>query len=316
VKAGASIGISTAPQDGCSPDEIMKTADIALYRAKAEGRGKAIFFNSAMAEALSKRQRLQSDLEQAVREGGLELNYQPILSVQDRRVVSFEALMRWRHPKLGYVSPIEFIPLAEETGLISDMGAWALKTACRAAATWPEEIAVSVNLSAAQFRAPNVDNDDAIEQIVRDALSGANLAPGRLQLEVTETLLLHDKSETWAALGKLKALGISIALDDFGTGYSSLSYLRRFPFDKIKIDKSFVSDIGEHSDSITIVQAISDLASTLGMTCVAEGVETEEQLRLIETARCEEMQGFLFSKPVPADMVLATLHACKALKAA
>ena len=316
VKAGASIGISTAPQDGCSPDEIMKTADIALYRAKAEGRGKAIFFNSTMAEALLKRQRLQSDLEQAVREGGLELYYQPILSVQDRRVVSFEALMRWRHHQLGYVSPVEFIPLAEETGLISDMGAWALKTACRAAATWPEGIAVSVNLSAAQFRVPNVDNDDAIEQIVRDALSGANLAPGRLQLEVTETLLLHDKSETWAALGKLKALGISIALDDFGTGYSSLSYLRRFPFDKIKIDKSFVRDIGEHSDSITIVQAISDLASTLGMACVAEGVETEEQLRLIESARCEEMQGFLFSKPVPADMVLATLHACRALRAA
>ena len=171
------------------------------------------------------------------------------------------------------------------------------QTACRAAATWPEEIAVSVNLSAAQFRVPNIDNDDAIEQIVRDALSGANLAPARLQLEVTETLLLHDKSETWAALGKLKALGISIALDDFGTGYSSLSYLRRFPFDKIKIDKSFVRDIGEHSDSITIVQAISDLASTLGMACVAEGVETEEQLRLLETVRCEEMQGFLFSSP-------------------
>ncbi len=316
LKVGASIGISTAPQDGHSPDEIMKTADIALYRAKADGRGKAIFFNTAMAEALSKRQRLQSDLEQAVREGGLELYYQPILSVQDRRVVSFEALMRWRHHQLDYVSPVEFIPLAEETGLISDMGAWALKTACRAAATWPEGIAVSVNLSAAQFRAPDVGNDDTIEQIVKDALSGSNLAPGRLQLEVTETLLLHDTSETWATLAKLKALGISIALDDFGTGYSSLGYLRRFPFDKIKIDKSFVRDIGEHSGSITIVQAISDLASTLGMACVAEGVETEKQLRLIETARCEEMQGFLFSKPVPADMVLATLRACNALKAA
>jgi len=316
VKVGASIGISTAPQDGCSPDEIMKTADIALYRAKADGRGKAIFFNTAMAEALSKRRRLQSDLEQAVREGRLELYYQPILSVREKRVVSFEALMRWRHHHLGHISPVEFIPLAEETGLISDMGAWALKTACHAAATWPEGIAVSVNLSAAQFRAPNVDNDDTIEQIVRDALSGANLAPGRLQLEVTETLLLHDTSETWATLAKLKALGISIALDDFGTGYSSLSYLRRFPFDKIKIDKSFVRDIGQHSDSITIVQAISDLASTLGMACVAEGVETEEQLRLVETARCEEMQGFLFSKPVPADMVLATLRAYNPLKAA
>lgn len=295
VKVGASIGISTAPQDGCSPDEIMKTADIAL-RAKADGRGKAIFFNTAMAEALSKRRRLQSDLEQAVREGRLEFYYQPILSVREKRVVSFEALMLaapspWPH------LPVEFIPLAEETGLISDMGAWALKTACHAAATWPEGIAVSVNLSAAQFRAPNVDNDDTIEQIVRDALSGANLAPGRLQLEVTETLLLHDTSETWATLAKLKALGISIALDDFGTGYSSLSYLRRFPFDKIKIDKSFVRDIGEHSDSITIVQAISDLASTLGMACVAEGVETEEQLRSLRLHGARKCRGSCFQSP-------------------
>lgn len=316
VKVGASMGIAMAPRDGVAPDEIMKTADIALYRAKAEGRGKAVFFNSAMADALSKRRRLQADLEKAARDGKLELFYQPILSVKERRVVSFEALMRWRHDELGYIPPMDFIPLAEETGLIAELGAWALRTACQTAAAWPDEVGVSVNLSAAQFRSGSVEENGTIEDIVNGALSDAGLAPRRLQLEVTETLLLHDKSETWAALAKLKALGISIALDDFGTGYSSLSYLRRFPFDKIKIDKSFVRDIGQNTDSITIVQAISNLAGTLGMACVAEGVETEEHLRLIEIARCEEMQGFLFSKPVPAAMAPQVLDSCRQLKAA
>lgn len=312
VKVGASIGISTAPGDGTASDAIMKTADIALYRAKAEGRGKAIFFNRTMADALSKRRRLQSDLEAAVAESKLELYYQPILSVKQRRVVSFEALMRWRHPQLGYVPPTEFIPLAEETGLISDIGAWAMRTACHTAAAWPNDISVSVNVSAAQFRANTHGSNQSVEQMVKQALTESGLSPSRLQLEVTETLLLHDKSENWEALAKLKTLGIAIALDDFGTGYSSLSYLRRFPFDKIKIDKSFVRDIGQNVDSITIVQAISDLASTLGMACVAEGVETEEHRRFIEIAQCEEMQGFLFSKPVPAELVLQTLSDCEA----
>ena len=310
VRVGASVGISRAPDDGATPDEIMKSADIALYRAKSDGRGRAVFFDGTMAAEIQKKHKLQGDLDDAVRNHRLELYYQPILSVTSRRVVAMEALMRWRHNELGFISPAEFIPLAEETGLITLMGAWALETACVEAAKWPDNVAVSVNLSAAQF--VNAD----LDAIVRAALASSALDPARLQLEVTETLLLDDQPETWQTLAALKNLGLSIALDDFGTGYSSLSYLRSFPFDKIKIDQSFVRDIGRQTGSSAIIRAIVDLARTLGMTCVAEGIETAAHLSEIEAAHCDEVQGYLFSRPVPAAQVAETIAACERVKAA
>lgn len=304
VKVGASIGICSAPYDATTPDGIMKTADIALYRAKSAGRGRAIFYDRKMSDELQKRRRLQSDLEEALEQKTLELYYQPILSLDTRSVVSFEALMRWKHAEFGFISPAEFIPLAEETGLIGRLGAWALEEACSTASNWPEHVGVSVNLSPAQFGIGD------LLDTTRRALAAARIVPHRLQLEVTETLLLEDKPQTWAILAELKSSGISIALDDFGTGHSSLSYLRSFPFDKIKIDQSFVRDEGRKADGIKIVRAITDLARTLGMTSVAEGVETLEHLKQIEGAQCDEAQGYFFSRPVPVEQVAEALRVC------
>jgi predicted signal transduction protein with EAL and GGDEF domain len=287
----------------------MKTADIALYRAKSSGRGRAVFFSPEMESDLIMRRRLQADLESAVASETLELHYQPIYSLATRAVVSFEALMRWHHPEYGHIPPAQFIPLAEECGLIDDMGAWALRTACKAAAGWPDGIGVSVNLSAAQFIGTDVS------AVTRGALEAAGLAPQRLQLEVTEALLLDDRLETWNTLGVLKQLGVSIALDDFGTGYSSLSYLRSFPFDKIKIDRSFVREECRNAEALPIIRALTTLAQTLGIKAVAEGVETAEHLHLIEQCGCDEVQGYLFSLPVPLDRVSETLTAFTSLRA-
>jgi diguanylate cyclase (GGDEF)-like protein len=309
VRVGSSIGISAAPFGDRSSEEIMKTADIALYRAKSSGRGRAVFFSPEMESDLIMRRRLQADLESAVASETLELHYQPIYSLATRAVVSFEALMRWHHPEYGHIPPAQFIPLAEECGLIDDMGAWALRTACKAAAGWPDGIGVSVNLSAAQFIGTDVS------AVTRGALEAAGLAPQRLQLEVTEALLLDDRLETWNTLGVLKQLGVSIALDDFGTGYSSLSYLRSFPFDKIKIDRSFVREECRNAEALPIIRALTTLAQTLGIKAVAEGVETAEHLHFIEQCGCDEVQGYLFSLPVPLDHVSETLTAFTSLRA-
>lgn len=294
VRVGASIGISSAPHEAASPEEIMSTADLALYRAKADGRGKAVFFTASMAEELSKRRRLEGDLKTAIDACGLELWYQPIVALSTGKTIGFEALMRWHHPEFGAISPGSFIPIAEETGHIGALGAWALTTACRTAISWPEDISVSVNLSAAQFA-----SGDLLDT-ANTALELSGLPPHRLQLEITEALLLEAKPETWAMLAALKEMGIAIALDDFGTGYSSLSHLRKFPFARIKIDPSLVRGNEGRANGPAIMAAIADLAHTLEMKVVAEGIETPDHRDQVRAAGCDEAQGYLFSRPVPA----------------
>lgn len=301
LEIGASVGVAWAPEDGTTPDEIMKCADIALYGAKAAGRGRSLVFDRAMERDLKQRSLLQLDLRQAIARGELSLHYQPILDVEPQGIVSFEALLRWQHGNLGPISPADFIPLAEESGYIGQLGAWVLETACAEACSWPEDISVSVNLSAAQFRCSDVG------RTVRTALEVSGLAPHRLQLEVTESLAMDQRHETWAILHELKALGISIALDDFGTGYSSLSYLRRFPFDTIKIDRAFVMALDDGPDNLVFIRAIAALADALGMSTIAEGVESASHLAHVKLAGCTGVQGYHFSRPVPAHAVAGLL---------
>ena len=281
VVVGTSVGIAIGPADGTDPDQLMRNADLALYRAKSAGRGA---FHVAF--------------ERAARpDGQFELHYQPVLNLEHNEIVGVEALVRWRHPERGMISPGEFIPLAEETGFIVPLGEWVIRQACTAAANWPDNVKVAVNLSAAQFRSPG------LIQVVISALASSGLAPGRLELEITESILLQDSAATLATLHRLRDLGMHIAMDDFGTGYSSLSYLRSFPFDKIKIDRSFVKDIAASTGSLNIVRAVAAMAKGLGMQCTAEGVETQEQLNTIRSEGCTEMQGFLLSKPLPAHQI-------------
>ena len=291
---GASIGIAVGPGDGLSPDELLRNADLALYRAKDEGRGTFRFFEPGMDLQMQVRRIMEHDLRKALAAGELELYYQPIVNLANNEISGFEALLRWNHPTRGLVAPNAFIPLAEEIGLIVPIGEWVIKQACATAALWPEDIHVAVNISAAQFRSPG------LTQIIVAALAASGLCPTRLEIEITETVLLQDKETTLDALHQLRALGVRIAMDDFGTGYSSLTYLQCFPFDKIKIDRSFVKDIAENAGSLNIVRAVAALANGLGMKATAEGVETKEQLDTIISEGCTEMQGFLFSHPLPA----------------
>ena len=293
VEVGGTVGIALAPQDGATAEEILRNADLALYRAKEERRGTWRFFDPKMEERLRARRALEADLGQAIARGELELHYQPIVSLATGRVSGCEALIRWRHAARGMIPPSDFIPLAEETGLICDIGAWALEEACTAAARWPDHLTVAVNLSVAQFAGP-----DLAESATR-ALEKSGLAAARLELEVTETLLLGDDPATLELLHRLRDLGLAIALDDFGTGYSSLSHLRSFPFDKIKIDQTFVRDLPKRRNCEAIVAAVTRLASSLEMTTVAEGVETAEHLSRLRAAGCDAVQGYLFSRPVP-----------------
>jgi EAL domain-containing protein (putative c-di-GMP-specific phosphodiesterase class I) len=279
----------------------MKNADLALYRAKLECRGTTRFYDPAMERGLRARRALEADLAHAVARSELELHYQPIVSLEERRVIGCEALIRWRHPERGIVPPGDFIPLAEESGLIRSIGAWALGEACHAAARWPGELRVAVNLSVAQFSGPD------LAQITATALDASGLAPRRLELEVTESLLLGDDPETLELLHRLRRLGLGIALDDFGTGYSSLSHLRSFPFDKIKIDQTFVRDLPQMKNCEAIVGAVARLASSLDMTTVAEGVESEEHLSRVEAAGCDAVQGHLFSRPVPEERLVGVI---------
>jgi diguanylate cyclase (GGDEF)-like protein len=294
ITIGASIGVSLAPGDGLARDKLLKSADIALYRAKADGRGTWRFFEAEMDARLQARRMLELDLRDALENNEFELYYQPSYDLARDRIGGFEALLRWRHPKRGLVMPAEFITLAEEIGLIIPIGEWVLRRACAQACEWPAHITLAVNVSAAQFKA------SSLIETVQGALAATGLSPRRLELEITESVLLADNVATLAVLHTLRGHGIRIAMDDFGTGYSSLSYLRAFPFDKIKIDQSFVRDLEAADGSGPIVRAIRTLADCLSMRTTAEGVETYEQFKWLRDEGCNEAQGYYLSRPVPA----------------
>jgi diguanylate cyclase (GGDEF)-like protein/PAS domain S-box-containing protein len=304
VVIGASIGIALAPNDGDTTDGLLRNADMALYRAKAEGRGAVRFFEPEMDRRIQARRVLELDLRKAYANSEFELYYQPLINLSDDRISGFEALLRWQHPKRGMVPPGEFIPLAEEIGLIGPLGEWVLRQACAEAARWPKELKIAVNLSPVQFRSRS------IVQAVMTALAYSRLAPERLELEITESVLLADTEANLAILHKFRELGVCISMDDFGTGYSSLSYLRSFPFSKIKIDRSFVNDLAQRPDCMAIIHAVVGLGASLGISTTAEGVETNEQLDRLRAEGCTEGQGFLFSPPRPAieiaDLIAAT----------
>ena len=297
-----SIGIAVAPHDGEKSDMLMKNADLALYRAKQEGKGQYHYFEQEMDELARKRRETEIDLKLAIEQGQFELYYQPLYNTEQHRINGFEALIRWNHPERGLVEPIDFIPLAEETGLIIQIGEWVIKEACRQAASWPEHVRVAVNLSPVQFRTRG------LQSILIQALTQSGLAPQRLELEITESLLIDNVAETLKSLHSLHAMGVRVALDDFGTGYSSLSYLRSFPFDKIKIDRSFVVDIMSDKGSAAIIQAITGLAAALGMETIAEGVEQDDQVEMLLKNGCNNIQGYLLSRPVPITGVEALIQ--------
>ena len=301
VVIGASIGIALSPGDGETTEELMRNADMALYRAKSDGGGVHRFFEREMDRQAQRRRDMELDLRRAFANGEFELHYQPLVDIAADRISGFESLLRWRHPEKGMISPADFIPVAEDIGLIVSLGEWVLREACAEAAKWPAEIKVAVNLSPVQFRSRN------LVQVVVSALARSGLSPTRLELEITESLFLAETEANLAILHQLRELGVSISMDDFGTGYSSLSYLRSFPFDKIKIDRSFVKDLAERSDCVAIVRAISGLGRSLNITTTAEGVETIDQLDWLRAEGCNEVQGFLFSAARPAAEVAALL---------
>jgi diguanylate cyclase (GGDEF)-like protein len=290
----ASIGIALAPQDSGDLDQLLKNADLAMYEAKADGRRTYRFFEPGMDARVKALRTLELDLRQAITGGGFEIHYQPLVNLADNRVTGCEALLRWRHPERGMISPAEFIPVAEETGLIDALGEWVLGTACATAASWPDGIKLAVNVSPVQFRSQSFALKVAV------ALAASGLPAHRLELEITETVLIRDDEAALAMLHQLRKLGVRIALDDFGTGYSSLSYLQRFPFDKIKIDRCFIKDVAEFDGSACIVQAVVNIAAARHMTTTAEGVETKLQLDMLRKLGCTEMQGYLFSPALPA----------------
>ncbi len=295
VYIGASIGVACAPEDGDDPDSLLRSADLALYAAKADGKATFRRYDPALDEQIRERRALEAGLSKALVEGQLELHYQPLVDARSGRVTSAEALVRWRHPERGLIPPAEFIGLAEETGLIVPLGEWVLRTACVEAASWPDAINVAVNLSPSQFRA------GSLASIVETILAETGLDPRRLELEITEGVLLTDETATMQTLQQLRRFGLRISMDDFGTGYSSLSYLRRFPFDKIKIDQSFVRQVPEDPESAAIVRAIITMGSCLGMSITVEGVETPEQFDFSVAEGCDTIQGYHVSRPLPAE---------------
>ncbi len=301
LETSTSIGIAVAPTDGNCPDDLIKNADLALYRAKNEGRNCSCFFEQAMDLEARKRHQMEIDMREAVRDGQFFLNYQPLFSLEKNRVVGFEALVRWQHPLRGLVSPAEFIPLAEDTGLIVPISEWVMNEACQSARNWPGDVRIAVNLSPLLFK------NAGLPLMVMQALNAAGVAPNRLELEVTESLFIDNVERTTAMLNALRECGVRIALDDFGTGYSSLNYLRSFPFDKIKIDKSFVDDLASDASARAIIGAITALASALGMETIAEGVEDNDQLEALLLQGCSTIQGYFFSRPVGIEGVDAMI---------
>jgi len=302
IDIGTSIGMALSPIDGTDPNELLKKADTALYQAKANGRGTSCFYEDSMNSALQRRRELEVGLRQALAREQFQVHYQPLVDARSRRVTGFEALIRWHHPEQGMIPATAFIPVAESSGLIGAIGHWVLRRACLDAVTWPDGIKVAVNLSPSQFKNKHLADS------VRSALADSGLPANRLELEITESVLLQDSDAILAILREIKDLGVKISMDDFGTGYSSLSYLRSFPFDKVKIDQSFVRDIPHDQNAMAIVRAIVGLSLTFGMTVTAEGVETAEQADRMEQERCTQLQGYLFSKPIPVVMVAALIE--------
>jgi diguanylate cyclase (GGDEF)-like protein len=301
VNVGASVGVAISERGLENPEYLLKSADLAMYRAKAEGRGTYRLFDPEMDATAQARRRLEIDLRNAQKRGEFEVYYQPLVSVDTRRVSSFEALVRWHHPERGRIEPADFIPVAEDTGLIIQLGEWVLRQACAEAMKWPENIKVAVNVSPIEFQRGNLIN------AVVNALAMSRLPPERLEIEITESVLLERTTKSVTTLKQLRDIGVRISMDDFGTGFSSLSYLRSYPFDKIKVDRSFVRDLTKDDRSRTIVSAIAGLGMRFGMRTTAEGVETEEQLTWLRNEGCDEAQGQLFSMPVPAGRVLSLL---------
>ena len=302
--ADLSIGIALAPDDAQDAAELMKRADMALYQAKSEGRGRYRFFEPAMDAEMKARRKLDTELREALANDEFTLFYQPVVSVDSGTIVGVEALLRWRHPKSGLIEPAEFIPIAEESGLIIPIGEWVIRQACMDAAPWPSHISVAINLSPIQFRSP------LLPMSVINSMALSGIPASRLELEITEDVLFKDNSENLALLQQLRGLGIRIVMDDFGKGYSSLNYLRRFPFDKVKIDRSFINDVSTDRDgSCAIVRAVVGLATALKVSTTAEGVETQEQLDFVRAAGCAQYQGYLFSEPKPAKEIVQLFRA-------
>jgi diguanylate cyclase (GGDEF)-like protein len=308
ITTDASIGIALAPGDGLDLDQLLRNADLALYGAKGDGRRTYRFFEAGMDARAKSRRSLELELRQAIADGGLEVYFQPVVNLEDGKISCCEALLRWRHPERGMISPAEFIPVAEETGLINQLGNFVLRAACAEAANWPDEVRVAVNVSPVQFKSQTLALN------VATALSASGLAASRLELEITEAVLIRDDEAALEVLHHLRGLGVRIALDDFGTGYSSLSYLQRFPFDKIKIDRSFIKDMAGGGASSSIVQAVVNIAAASDMTTTAEGVETEQQRNLLYILGCTEMQGWLFSPAITAVEIRALLHSHRGRK--
>ena len=294
IELSVSMGVAISPQDGVDTDVLLKHAGVALSHAKDTGGGRERFFTPEMEAELEARHALEADLRTALQDDEFELHYQPLYDMNEQRISGFEALLRWNHPTRGRVAPLEFIPLAEEVGLIVDIGRWVLERACLDAVTWPKDIKVAVNVSAIQFTHGDLQGD------VSAALEVSKLSPHRLEIEITESVLMENKDEALPVLHALRERGIGIAMDDFGTGYSSLSYLSSFPFDKIKIDKSFVNEIVDNSEAFSIIRAIILLGDALGMRVTVEGVETAAQLELLAQEACDEIQGYHISPPRPA----------------
>ena len=302
INIGVSIGLALLPGDGATGAALLKNADMAMYRSKSDGRGRFCFFEAGMDAELQNRRKLELDLRKGLQTQQFELYYQPLINLDRQDVSGFEALLRWPHPERGMVSPAEFIPVAEEIGLIIELGEWVIRRACTDAARWPDNLKVAVNLSPGQFRSKN------LVPTVIDALASSGLQPNRLELEITESVLLQNTDATLEILHEFRSLGIRISMDDFGTGYSSLSYLRSFPFDKVKIDQSFIRDLSTRSDSIHIVRAIQSLCTGLAISTTAEGVETEEQLAKLRAEGCTEVQGYLFSPARPVAEIPSILR--------
>jgi predicted signal transduction protein with EAL and GGDEF domain len=295
VTIGVSVGVAIGPADGSDPDELLKNADLALGRAKVDGFGNSRFFERGMDERMRARHKLEHDMRVALRENQFQLYYQPQLNLEFGEIGGFEALLRWNHPERGMILPSEFVPLAEDTGFIVPLGEWALREACEEASTWPKGLRVAVNLSVAQFRSGQV------RQSVIAALGGSALAPSRLEIEITESVLMQEGKDVTEVLSKLQDIGVGLALDDFGTGFSSLSYLTRMRFDKIKIDKHFIRELRDDpNSSLAVVRSVVALARSLDITTVAEGIETKEQLERVREEGCSEAQGFYIGRPIPS----------------
>ncbi|HEY8262221.1 MAG TPA: EAL domain-containing protein, partial [Methylosinus sp.] len=295
IVIGASVGLCVAPRDASTAEGLLKCGDLAMYNAKAAGRRLSRWFDTAMEDALLNKRRIERDLREALRTDALDINYQPIFDVRDQSVSTCEALARWRHPQLGLVSPGIFIPIAEETGIIVELGEWVLRNACRDARRWPGMSRIAVNFSCKQFQQP-----DLVAR-VEEALAASGLEPARLEVEITESTLMQDTEDAAAKIAALRALGVRLSLDDFGTGFSSLAYLNRFPVDKVKLDRSFVLELAQSPKALAIVGAVAQLTQDLGVELVAEGVETCEQLALLRSKNVHLIQGYLFSVPKPRE---------------